>query len=167
MNRPIIALALVGVAFVAFAIGYDTRHRYSPGSAGTQLIPTAGIGLPLSFDSSSTPITTARSSELWSCNVTSMIDQQPMLVTFEVHDKELIQTWATGMTFYYEIVQDNVYGLVALSSISQIESGQTKPTIGASAIVIGRMTKEVWISALVIGFRPEMNEPAHGPCIRN
>jgi hypothetical protein len=120
----------------------------------------AAIGLLL-------PITAAHSNELWSCNVTSVIDQQPMLVTFEVRDKELIQTWATGFKFYYQIVQDNIYGLVATSSISQIEPGQTKPTIGASAIVIGRKTKEVWISVLAIGSWPEMNEPAHGPCIRN
>jgi hypothetical protein len=103
--------------------------------------------------------------QIWNCGLTMASDREPTLFTLEVRDKKLIQTLASGTKITYEIAQNNLYGLVAVSTISAIEAGQTKPTVGVSGIVIDRATKEFWITAIVAGFPPAANKPANGKCI--
>jgi hypothetical protein len=107
----------------------------------------------------------AGATELWSCHVTTQSVNEPILLSLEVTGRRLIQTWASGIKHRYEIVRDNRYGLVAFSSISEIEAGQTGPTVGVSAVVISRTSREIWLSTVVAGQPREANEPAHGECV--
>ena len=111
------------------------------------------------------PVTAAHANELWSCNVTSGPNDKPLLVTFEVRDNKLIQKWLSGSASDYDIAQNNDYGIVALSSISALEPGHSKPTVGARVVAISKTTKEVWLGAVPVGSSAEKNQPAHGPCI--
>jgi len=88
-----------------------------------------------------------------------------MLVTFEVRGKELIERFETGIEATYDVTQNNKYGLVASSSISAIEPNETEPTIAASAVVINRAKKEVWLSFITSGRQSFVNDLSHGPCI--
>jgi len=110
------------------------------------------------------PIAVAQG-QVYSCTVTTASIKEPMLVTSEMRDKQLVQTWATGIKNTYEIVQNNFYGLVAVSTISEIVPGQTKPTVGVCGVAIDRKTHEIWITTIVIGMPPAANEPAHGNCL--
>ena len=110
-------------------------------------------------------VSSAGATELWSCYVTTQSANEPMLVSLEAAGRRLIQTWASGTKHHYEIVRDNRYGLVAVSSISEIETGQTAPTVGVSAVVINRTSREVWLSTVIAGQPHEANEPAHGKCV--
>ena len=56
--------------------------------------------------------------QIYSCTVTTRSIKNPMLVTLEIRDQQLIQTSATGIKNTYEIAQNNFYGLVAVSTIS-------------------------------------------------
>jgi hypothetical protein len=94
--------------------------------------------LVIAFTLATSVVSSAGATELWSCYVTTQSANEPMLVSFEVAHKRLTQTWASGTKHQYEIVRNNGYGLLAFSSISGIEAGQTRPTIGASTVVISR-----------------------------
>lgn len=111
--------------------------------------------------------TGVQANELWSCHIISKAAKQPMLMTFEVKGNELIQTWTTGIKSNYDIAQNNVYGLVGLSSISAIEHDQTEPTVGASAVVIQKSKKEVWVTTAIAGQQAVVNDLSHGTCIRS
>ena len=88
-----------------------------------------------------------------------------MLVTFEVRGKKLIQKWEDGVASDYDVAQNNKYGLVGLFSMSKIAPDETEPTIGASAVVINKTTKEVWLSTVIAGELSFANELSHGTCV--
>jgi len=107
-------------------------------------------------------VTSAHANELWSCQITDDLGNEPMLVTFEVRGKKLIQKWAAGTESEYDVAQNNKYGLVGLFSMSKIAPDETEPTIGASAVVINKTTKEVWLSTVIAGELSFANELSHG-----
>jgi hypothetical protein len=111
-------------------------------------------------------VTPVHANELWSYQTKSNAAKQPMLSTFEIIGKELIQTWATGIQATYEVTQNNAYGLVGLSSISALEPNQTAPTVGASAVVIHKPKKEVWLATVIAGQQSIVNDLSHGTCIQ-
>ena len=68
---------------------------------------------------------------------------------------------------HYRLLQNNEYGLVATSSISEIEQGQDKPTVGASTVVIDKTTNEFRWETIIMGVAPLVgaNTPVRGKCI--
>jgi hypothetical protein len=103
--------------------------------------------------------------ELWSCYVAKPSSKEPMLFSIEAKGREMIQTWASGTTARYSIAQNNRYGLVGFSSISEIEAGEVEPTVGASTVVINRSNKEIWLSTAIAGRQRIVNALDHGSCI--
>ncbi len=65
----------------------------------------------------------------------------------------------------FQVLQNNKYGLVGVSSISEIEPNQTSPTVGPMTIIIGKQTKEFWLTSAIVGQPAALNEPVHGTCI--
>jgi len=102
--------------------------------------------------------------ETWTCTHSSGIDG-PTITRFEVSPPDLIEA-----KFHqtYHIEKNNDYGIVATSTISEIEQGHNKPTVGAVSIVINKMTGEfLWVSAIAAEQPAAVNQPAHGKCIKD
>jgi hypothetical protein len=65
----------------------------------------------------------------------------------------------------YRLLQNNEYGVVAVSSISEIEKDQVKATIGGTLVVIDKATGEFWWSTTMA--HPPLvglNQPVQGKC---
>lgn len=107
----------------------------------------------------------AYANPMWSCSVSSSTIKTPFLVTFTINGSWLIQTGVADTKGRYDIIQNNLYGVVAVSSMSGILPGDTYPTVGLDAVIIGKKTNEVWMTGAYIGAPPGANEPGHGPCI--
>jgi hypothetical protein len=116
--------------------------------------------------------TSAKAAEAWTC--TYFFDEAPVgnepspLVRFEVSPPDLIETKSHQR---YPILQNNNYGIVATSSISEIEEGQKDPTVGAATVVINKGTGEFWWGTTIAGMVPlmarEVNKPVHGKCLKD
>ena len=107
----------------------------------------------------------AHANELWSCQLADDLGNDAMRVTFEVSGKKLIQRWEAGIESDFDVAQNNQYGLVGLFSMSEIAPGETKPTVGASAVAINKNTKQVWMSTIIAGELSFANELSHGACV--
>jgi hypothetical protein len=108
--------------------------------------------------------TSAGATEAWTCTYTLPSGgtvSDPVLVRFEVSPPDVIDA---DTEEHYPILQNNDYGLVATSSISQIESGQKSPTVGAVSIVIDKGTGEFWWDTTIAGASRVANGAAHGTC---
>jgi hypothetical protein len=97
--------------------------------------------------------------EAWTC--TGVMDgfKEAFLRRFVVLKTEVIE--------HYRLLQNNEYGLVATSSISEIGQGQDKPTVGASTVVIDKTTNEFRWETIIMGVAPLVgaNTPVRGKCI--
>lgn len=114
-------------------------------------------------------VTSAHAAETWTttwtCTHSSAFDNRPTITRFEVSPPDLIET---NFHQTYRIEKNNDYGIVATSSISEIEKGHQEPTVGAVSIVINKMTGEFWwVSAIAAGQPAAVNQPAHGKCIKD
>jgi hypothetical protein len=67
----------------------------------------------------------------------------------------------------YRIQKNNDYGIVATSSISEIEQGHKEPTVGAVSIVINKMTGEFWWVSAIAGQPAAVNQTGQGKCIKD
>jgi hypothetical protein len=91
----------------------------------------------------------ASADETWTCTFASSFLKQPMSVTYHLVNANLTQISSTGVSSNLQIMQNNQYGLVAISPISGIEQDQTTPTVGAITVVIEKQTKKFWLSTIV------------------
>ncbi len=105
----------------------------------------------------------AHAAEVWSCSYRSVPDNRPVISRFEVSPPDLVE-----LKFHqtYHIEQNNNYGIVATSAISEIEQGYTQPTVGVVSIVINKRTGEFWWVTAITGMPAAVNQPAHGRCIK-
>jgi hypothetical protein len=71
--------------------------------------------------------TTSAAAEAWTCSYVAG------LTRFEVSPPDLIDA---EFHKHYPILENNDYGFVAASSISQIEKGDKTPTVGVTTVVI-------------------------------
>jgi hypothetical protein len=108
---------------------------------------------------------TANASENWTCTYKDSSAKEPTLVSYQLAGNDLTQVWPSGTTSSFQVVQNNEYGLVGISSISEVEPNQAEPTVGAFTVVINRQTKEFWL-ATTIAKQPALNEIVHGPCVK-
>ena len=100
--------------------------------------------------------------ETWSCTHSSF-DNRPIITRFEVAPSDLIEA---NFHQTYRIQKNNDYGIVATSSISEIEQGHKEPTVGAVSIV-NKMTGEfLWVTAIA-GQPAAVNQPVQGKCVKD
>jgi hypothetical protein len=91
----------------------------------------------------------AHADETWTCTFTPSFLKQPMSVTYHLVNNNLTQISPTGMSSGFQLMQNNQYGLVAISPIAEIEQDQTTPTVGAITVVIEKQTGKFWLSTIV------------------
>jgi hypothetical protein len=91
----------------------------------------------------------ASADETWTCTFASSFLKQPMSVTYHLVNANLTQISSTGVSSNLQVMQNNQYGLVAISLISEIEQDQTTATVGAITVVIEKRTKKFWLSTIV------------------
>jgi hypothetical protein len=112
--------------------------------------------------------TCAEAAEAWTCTYTVPIGSgtvsDPVLTRFEVSPPDLIEA---KHHHHYRILQNNDFGLVAASSISEIEEAQKDPTVGAFTVVINKRTGEFWLSTTIAGQAAVVNQPVHGKCLKD
>ena len=102
--------------------------------------------------------------ETWTCSHSSTSDNRPAIIRFEVSPPNLIET---NFHQTYHIDKNNDYGIVATSSISEIEKGHKDPSVGAVSIIINKSTGEfLWISAIA-GQSAAVNQPVQGKCVKD
>jgi hypothetical protein len=109
---------------------------------------------------------TARADDIWTCAYA--YQGGTLMEEYAVSDHRLIVRSGVKSIgpFDYQILQDNEYGIVAVSSISAIEQGQTQPTIGAVSIVINKRTFEaLWTTAWFDPTARGPSEIVRGACI--
>jgi len=75
--------------------------------------------------------------------------KEPFLSRFQVSPSGLIDTKDTDHP--YRLLQNNSYGLVATDTISAIEEGQHKATVGAHIVIINKQTGEILWHSLFTG----------------
>jgi hypothetical protein len=80
----------------------------------------------------------------------------PVLTRFEVSPPDLIDA---KHHHHYRILQNNDFGLVAASSIAEIEEGQKGPTVGAYTVVINKGTGEFWLGTTIAGQAADAPSP--------
>jgi hypothetical protein len=103
--------------------------------------------------------------ETWTCTHSSASDNRPTITRFEVSPSDLIEA---NFHQTYRIEKNNDYGIVATSSIAEIEKGHKDPTVGAVSVVINKATGEfLWVSAIAAGQPAAVNQPAYGKCIKD
>jgi hypothetical protein len=102
--------------------------------------------------------------EAWTCTGVMEGLKEAFLRRFVVLKTEVIEAKTNE---HYWLLQNNEYGLIATSSISEIEQGQDKPTVGASTIVIDKTTNEFRWETIIMGVAPLVgaNTPVRGKCI--
>lgn len=112
----------------------------------------------------------ARADEIWACTFVSKISKAPILIGYKVIGDELLETFGSGTQDRFKLLQNNRYGLVGVSSISEIEPGQTRPTVGGSMVVIDRVTREFWFATTITGqpapLTKFINQVGRGSCIK-
>jgi hypothetical protein len=108
-------------------------------------------------------LASAQAAEIWSCAYPSLANDRPTIKHYEVSSPDLIDVEFHQI---FHIEQNNEYGIVATSSISEIEQGQTQPTVGAVSIVINKGTGEFWWVTAIAGQPAAANQPVHGKCIK-
>jgi hypothetical protein len=103
--------------------------------------------------------------ETWTCTYSTAVDNRPIVARFEVSPPDLIES---NFRQTYRIEKNNDYGLIAVSTISKIEQGHERPTVGAISVVINKITGEFWwVSAIAAGHPAAVIQPAHGKCIKD
>ncbi|MGZ5028929.1 MAG: hypothetical protein ACXV9T_17245 [Methylobacter sp.] len=102
--------------------------------------------------------------ETWTCTHPSFDSHRPTITRFEVSPQDLIEANSHQT---YRIQKNNDYGIVATSSISEIEQGHKEPTVGAVSIVINKMTGEFWWVSTIAGQPAAVNQPGQGKCIKD
>ena len=102
--------------------------------------------------------------ETWTCNHSSASNNRPTITRFEVSPPDLIEA---NFHQTYRIEKNNTYGIVATSSISEIEKGHKDPTVGAVSIVINKITGEFWWVTAIAGQPAAVNQPVQGKCIKD
>jgi len=107
----------------------------------------------------------ARAGETWVCTFVPSFSKVPMLVSYRVERDRITQIWPSGEESQFQLLQNNKYGLIGVSSISEIEANQRSPTVGAMTVLIGKQTKEFWLTSVIVGQPVAANEPVHGTCI--
>lgn len=107
--------------------------------------------------------TTSAAAEAWTCSYMGQ-DHEASLTRFEVSPPDLVET---EFQKHYRILENNDYGLVAASSISQIEKGDKTPTVGVTTVVINKGTGEFWLSIILAGQGQSVNHPVHGKCLKS
>jgi hypothetical protein len=107
---------------------------------------------------------TSASAEGWTCTYLFSSGVQPTLIQFELSPPDLINT---KLHEHYRILQNNDYGLVAVSSIAEIEQGKQQPTVGAATVVIDKGTGEFWLATAIAGQPSDVNQPVHGTCLKH
>jgi hypothetical protein len=105
--------------------------------------------------------TSAMAAEGWTCTYVAPIDNKPTVVSYQLSPPYLIDEKFHDQ---YRILQNNDYGIVAALSISEIEQGHTKPTVGAITVVINKKTGEFWLATTIAGQAAVVNQPLHGEC---
>jgi hypothetical protein len=102
--------------------------------------------------------------EYWTCTYADA-SAKPVSLNFELSPPELVET--ASFHVHYRILQNNDYGVVAASSISEIEPGHTQPTVGAVTVVINKGTGEFWLATTIAGQSAAAHQPVHGNCRKN
>jgi len=105
-----------------------------------------------------------RWTERWTCTYPDLV-AKPVSLSFELSPPELVET--SVFHEHYRILENNDYGVVAVSSISKIELGHTQPTVGATTVVINKGTGEFWLAPAISGQPAIMNQPVRGNCLKN
>jgi len=110
-------------------------------------------------------VTTATSaaSETWTCSYVGQGNEADIM-RFEVSPPDIIENVYKKR---YPILENNDYGLVAASPISQTEKGDKAPTVGVTTLVINKGTGEFWLSIILTGHGPAVNKPVQGKCLKN
>jgi len=95
--------------------------------------------------------------------------KEAFLHRFLIPGDELVETKTDD---HYRLLKNNEYGLVATDTISEIEQGQKKPTVGVIAIIINKTSGEFMWENAIIGYDPSLNSlkldtPAKGKCIKD
>jgi hypothetical protein len=92
-----------------------------------------------------------------------------MLVSYQIAGDKLVMTGPSGTGLDFRVQKNNQFGIIAISSVSEIEPYQTSPTIGAMTVVLVRRTKEFWMATMITGGAPvsipDENDIVHGTCI--
>jgi hypothetical protein len=135
----------------------DLRLRFLIGAALRTLIKSLIVAAAVIASAAS-----AGAAETWTCTYTA--DNQTTIKRFEVSPPNLIDV---QFHLSYQIEKNNEYGLVATSSISEIERDQKLPTVGAASIVINKTTGEFWWVAAITGQPAAVNQPVQGKCIKD
>ena len=102
--------------------------------------------------------------ETWTCTHSSTSDNRPAIIRFEVSPPNLIEA---NFHQTYHIEKNNDYGIIATSSISEIEKGHKDPSVGAVSIIINKTTGDfLWVSAIA-GQSAAVNQPVQGKCVKD
>jgi hypothetical protein len=106
--------------------------------------------------------TASARAESWACAFNYGSNNPPTLIRFQLAPPDLIET---SHGDHYRLLQNNEYGLVAVSSFSEIEKDQARPSVGGSLVVIDKATGEFWWST-TMAHPPAvgLNQPVQGRC---
>jgi hypothetical protein len=100
-----------------------------------------------------TALTASGHAQSWTCAYNLGANSVPNLVHFELTPRDLIDA---GSKEHYQVLENNKYGVVAVLSLSKIEKGQSKATVGGKLVVIDKMTGAFWLTATIA--RPDRGE---------
>ena len=89
------------------------------------------------------------------------------MATYKVDGNDLIETWQSGVSSKFKLLEHNQYGLVAVSTIAAIEEGQTRPSVGFGAIAIDARSRRAWHGDALSVLPENWNTVIRGTCIRN
>jgi len=123
--------------------------------------------------------TATKAADAWTCTypfLNDRVQSDNAFVRFEIATPDLIQIKAptnlllpTPQGTHYRILQNNDYGLVATFSISGIEEGGKDPYVGATSVVINKMTSEFhWVEAITTQDETTfLNQTHRGKCLHD
>jgi hypothetical protein len=105
-----------------------------------------------------------RADEAWTCTYAAPNDGSPTLIRYRITGNDFIES---NLKERFQILQNNQDGLVATSSVAEIEPNQDRPTVGATTLIIDKRTGAFLLRSENAGSTGIMTMPVRGTCLKD
>ena len=103
----------------------------------------------------------AHADEVWRCAYTNTLTNEPTLVQYHAEARDLIETSGSTAVKHFKIIQDNRYGVIAISAIAG-----PSLNVSATTVTIEKLTGDFWLTTTIAGQEDSLNPSFHGSCFK-
>jgi hypothetical protein len=108
--------------------------------------------------------------EVWRCaytdtNSLANANFLQVLAQYHLEGHDLVQKMPSGVTKHFKIIQNNRYGLIAISASAGAPQNNL-PSVSATTVVIEKSSGDFWLTTTIGGEPGTLNQPIHGRCFK-